>query len=253
MECTVLIEKTCERQHNFRVACHRKNETCRKCIEEDKAIERRLKRDLELEKKRKALQEAYNQRLAATQDEIDHQQLIIKMMKEEDDQKQAIEKQKGRLKGLQETAARLSQAKKAQASTSAQAPQAATNKPKKKIDESALKGARKTWELYKKSQGVQNEFLDELMEMIGLEEVKQAFLETKAKVDTKLRQTGDLASERFNCSLLGNPGTGRCNLVPGPLVRHIVANLSLPSRQNHRGAIVRQISVIGRSDSRFPL
>lgn len=170
-----------------------------------------MKRDFELEKKRRLLQEAYNKQLAGIQDDIDHQRLIMKMMAEEEDQKKAIAKQQGELEGLKDTTARLSQAKKKQASPSNQPLQETKEKqPKPNIDESSLKGAQKEWVNYKKSEGVQNQILDELMEMIGLEEVKQAFLETKAKVDTKVRQNVPLTSERFNCSLLGNPGTGKC-------------------------------------------
>ena len=216
-------------------------------------MERRLKRDLELEKKRKTLQEAYSQKLAAIQDDIDHQRLLMKMMAEEEDQKKTIAKQQEELKGLKETAARLSQVKKTQTNAASQSLQGAKGKPKAKVDENDLKGAQKTWERYKKSQGVENEFLDELMEMIGLEEVKQAFLETKAKVDTRLRQTGDLASERFNCSLLGNPGTGKCSSATRSLWMLIIANMNCPSREDDRGTTVRQISHLRRSNSGLPL
>jgi hypothetical protein len=46
------------------------------------------------------------------------------------------------------------------------------------------------------------------MQMIGLEKVKEEFLAVKSKVDTALRQGVSMASERFSCSMLGNPGTG---------------------------------------------
>jgi hypothetical protein len=46
------------------------------------------------------------------------------------------------------------------------------------------------------------------MAMIGLEDVKQEFLTIKSKVDLTLRQNTLLASKRFSCSMLGNPGTG---------------------------------------------
>jgi hypothetical protein len=51
------------------------------------------------------------------------------------------------------------------------------------------------------------------MEMIGLEEVKQEFLTVKSQVDTVLRQGVSMASERFSCSMLGNPGTGTSRLL----------------------------------------
>ena len=43
---------------------------------------------------------------------------------------------------------------------------------------------------------------------IGLEAVKQKFLDIKSKVDTAVRQNVALTGERFGAALLGNPGTG---------------------------------------------
>lgn len=58
-----------------------------------------------------------------------------------------------------------------------------------------------------------NEHLDSLMEMIGLEDVKQTLLTIKAKIDTAIRQNTDLKEERFRVSLLGNPGTGEIGRI----------------------------------------
>lgn len=50
---------------------------------------------------------------------------------------------------------------------------------------------------------------------IGLESVKQKFLDIKAKVDAMVRQNASLSKERFGAALLGNPGTGRINRKTG--------------------------------------
>ncbi|KAL2754181.1 hypothetical protein ACRALDRAFT_1049679 [Sodiomyces alcalophilus JCM 7366] len=68
--------------------------------------------------------------------------------------------------------------------------------------------ARDEWEQMKKLQGEESDSLDALMDMIGMEAVKQEFLSIKNRVDTALRQSISLRSERLGCSLLGNPGTG---------------------------------------------
>ena len=60
----------------------------------------------------------------------------------------------------------------------------------------------------------------------------------KSKVDTALRQGISMASERFSCSMLGNPGTGM-----SPFVRRCsrtMLRIHLVHRQNHGGACVRQ-------------
>ncbi|RYP20847.1 hypothetical protein DL765_002581 [Monosporascus sp. GIB2] len=225
-------------QHKSRVVCHKKDETCRKCIEEDKELERRAKRDLELEKERLKRQEAYQSELERSakrdlelekerlkrkeayqsqlkqlQDEVEHQRRIMKYMTEEDEQKKTLAQQQRDLQALKETTSRLSQMKIAQASSSQNAPQKTSKKPKAKDVTNALSGAQADWEHYKEFEGARNDALDELMDMIGLEEVKQSFVEVKSKVDTKLRQNVPLASERFSCSLLGNPGTGKTTVA----------------------------------------
>jgi hypothetical protein len=68
--------------------------------------------------------------------------------------------------------------------------------------------AKDEWEHQKKHQGQQNDVLDELMGMIGLEDVKEKFLSIKGKVDTAVRQNIEMREERFGAALLGNPGTG---------------------------------------------
>lgn len=211
VECIVLIEKTCDRMHKRKVMCNKKSEVCRKCLDEDKAQERRIKRDLDLELERVRKQEAYNKELAQYQDEIDHQRRLMKNMTEAEAQKQALEQQKNQLKGLKETASRMSEAKKSQTTAStAKAPlQKPKEKPKPKDISMLPNGPEEEWEYEKEFEGARNNTLDQLMDMIGLDEVKQAFLEIKGKVDTKVRQQVALTSERFNCSLLGNPGTGK--------------------------------------------
>ncbi|CCC05205.1 unnamed protein product [Sordaria macrospora k-hell] len=46
-----------------------------------------------------------------------------------------------------------------------------------------------------------------------LEEVKQKFLDIKSKVDTAVRQGISLSKERYSCSMLGNPGTGKTTVA----------------------------------------
>ena len=68
--------------------------------------------------------------------------------------------------------------------------------------------SKEDWEYQKEFQGAENGVLDSLMDLIGLEDVKQQFLSIKAKVDTNVRQNVSLKGERFNVAMLGNPGTG---------------------------------------------
>jgi len=69
------------------------------------------------------------------------------------------------------------------------------------------------WDYQKTHEMVKNEHLDALMGMIGLESVKQQFLDIKTKIDTCIRQNASLKRERFGTTLLGNPGTGKTTVA----------------------------------------
>ena len=68
--------------------------------------------------------------------------------------------------------------------------------------------ARSEWQRRKDIDGATNPHIDAVMEMIGLEAVKQQVLRIMDRVDVNVRQGTSLAEERFNVVLLGNPGTG---------------------------------------------
>jgi hypothetical protein len=56
--------------------------------------------------------------------------------------------------------------------------------------------------------GEGDQSIDAIMEMTGLEDVKEQVLNIKDKIDIATRQGTDLRKERFNVAMLGNPGTG---------------------------------------------
>lgn len=64
------------------------------------------------------------------------------------------------------------------------------------------------WERQKRVEGASNNAIDDLMALTGLEEVKEKFLDIKAKIETVARQGIDMKKERMGMVMLGNPGTG---------------------------------------------
>jgi hypothetical protein len=68
--------------------------------------------------------------------------------------------------------------------------------------------ARDEWERRKRVDGDSNDAIDKIMQMTGLENVKEQVLKIKDKIVVSMRQQSDIKSERFNVSMLGNPGTG---------------------------------------------
>lgn len=200
------------------MACGRQQDNCRKCILEDREQERRIRRDLQLEEERIQRQATYANELQEVQDEIDLQRRKIKYQAEAEEQKNTLSQQRADLAALRDTQQRLLKQK-----------QKATDASRKSVEnnvnaESTVQRdtvadpgdnhheksgtTRADWEHLKKFDGAKSQSLDTMMGMVGLEDVKREFLSIKLKVDTTLRQGVSLASERFSCSLLGNPGTG---------------------------------------------
>ncbi|KAH7247094.1 hypothetical protein MRS44_014903 [Fusarium solani] len=206
--CEERVERTCPRGHKSKVPCGDTSGGCKPCAKEDEDNRRRILRNLELERKRQELQDKYRRDLQDMDDEIDHLRRTRKYETEKAQQAEALKQKQEELRALRETEANLDKIKKAQQTNSAQP---ATPVPPPQFN--TISSAASEWENMKKTEGASNAALDKLMGMIGLEAVKDSMLSMKSKVDTKLRQGFSLSGERFSCSLLGNPGTGKTTVA----------------------------------------
>ncbi|KAF6807115.1 AAA family ATPase [Colletotrichum sojae] len=212
--CLERIQKTCDRNHNFSVRCTEKDAVCHSCRKEDEDTRRRLERDLKMEKDRLLAQSRYAQELRQMEDEIDHERRRLKYAQEEEEEKKQLEQTRADLQALKETRART------EAMKAAAAAKALKNMPGVfpggekpwTTDPIPFGSAQEEWEKMK-SLGAASAALDTLMGMIGLESVKQEFLSIKSKVDVALMQDISLSKERFGCTLLGNPGTGKTTVA----------------------------------------
>lgn len=236
VKCTEPMKKTCKRQHETKIPCSEVKSSCKKCIDEDLEAERRVKRDLDLERQRALRQAAYARDLQEIQDEIEHERRTMKYAAEEETQKARLDQQRRDLASLREIAERKRATKQAQQTRELLAKENAkktdSEKTTKISQETSTQSAefpdsaQSRWGFSKKSEGAKSKPLDELIGMIGLEDVKVQFLDIKATVDTKvrsssiifmvktksiclqIRQDVDFAKQRYGCSFLGNPGTG---------------------------------------------
>lgn len=105
--------------------------------------------------------------------------------------------------------------------------------------------AKEDWERQKRIEGANNDAIDAIMEMTGLESVKEQVLRIKDKIDASKRQNASLKNERFNVVFLGNPGTGAFFHV-GVFNRSNHASF----RQNNNCKAICQILDICRRSSR---
>ncbi|EFR04011.1 cbbX protein [Nannizzia gypsea CBS 118893] len=82
--------------------------------------------------------------------------------------------------------------------------------------------AKTSWK-EEKCKGAEDITLDTLMEMVGLEEVKEEFLSIRAMAEIASIQGTNIRGNRFNCAMLGNPGTGKTTVAR--LYAHFLASL----------------------------
>ena len=240
MKCQQVVSDQCPQGHKITWRCSvLRPASCATCDAETRRIAERQQRDLLLEQTRQEKQRAYAQQLAEIQDEIDHQRRLMRERREDSERVKVLHQHRQDLDNIraqQQRANVLSvqrpehrgkdhdrnklqslpgtypiapevsprDDKHVGPSSSASTQQALSD------DEARLTKslAVEDWEHQKTYEDAKNESLDELMNMIGLENVKEGFLEIKADIDLAIRQNRDMQKERFGAALLGNPGTG---------------------------------------------
>ncbi|KAK1981578.1 ATPase [Colletotrichum cereale] len=209
--CELRIEKTCDRAHKFRVRCSKQDAACPACLKEDEDTRRRMQRDLKMEKERDLAQKRYAQDLEQMQDELDHERRLLKYAQQQDDHKKMLKQTREELEALRQTRSRAETMAAAKAQSNSPADDVQSDEPELH-EPPASDSAESEWASMK-SDGASSSTLDTLMSMIGLESVKEEFLSIKSKVDTAVRQGISLSTERFGCTLLGNPGTGKTTVA----------------------------------------
>ncbi|KAI9652701.1 MAG: hypothetical protein M1829_001484 [Trizodia sp. TS-e1964] len=209
MECQALVQFVCSQKHRSLRPCSKSQAACAICADEDQQKEKIRKRNEQLDAKRDARRASYAFQLAENQAEIDHHKRILQDYREAEDSARALEQKKQDLANLKVTANNVKNQKRS--STKSQATPPPRNKAAVENEE-AWSSAKKQWEHFKRYESASNEALDNLMNMIGLEDVKDKFLAIKMEVETAVRQGLDMSNKRFGASLLGNPGTGELSL-----------------------------------------
>ncbi|KAL1691007.1 P-loop containing nucleoside triphosphate hydrolase protein [Schizophyllum commune] len=69
------------------------------------------------------------------------------------------------------------------------------------------------WQRRKAVEGKSNEHVDNIMALVGLEEVKKQVLMVMDKIEVAKQQRTSLKDQRFNVAFLGNPGTGKTTVA----------------------------------------
>lgn len=204
--------------HKASWKCHQgPRATCNPCAREAERIQEQLLHDALLQERRDADQAVHDDRMAEMETKL---KVEIEVIADANTvkQREAMVKQKER--EIQEAKVRAQKAtgspKEAgrdasQATSSLQQPSDPSSTPSQSPGIQQSSAARDEWESQKKLLGEQNDAIDSIMAMTGLEAVKSQVLQTKEKLDLMKRQGVPANKERLNLALLGNPGTGACS------------------------------------------
>ncbi|OKL58227.1 hypothetical protein UA08_06552 [Talaromyces atroroseus] len=230
MTCTKIIEWSCSRGHHISQPCAKAKGSCRYCNQEDIAKERKRQRDLILDAERDRKQKQYTQALIDAQEEIAHLKRFQRDKFEDEERSRTlkqhwdeIERIKNPLRLPDPVAQGMPDVRPNQATKTVdrnpasdrESPLNYKQNPSVQQEETTPKPSetKDEWEYQKTFLNAQSSEIDSMMEMIGLETVKEKFISIKDKVDTALRQNIDLKGERFGSVLLGNPGTGKTTVA----------------------------------------
>ncbi|KAH0828787.1 P-loop containing nucleoside triphosphate hydrolase protein [Lanmaoa asiatica] len=243
MPCTYIFRTPCPAKiHQLKWKCPQAPpEKCIACEKEKQRLEKQAKLDLEAQEQREAAIREHE--LAMTELEAQLQfekekEADAQAAKDRDDEKRQKLKEIENAKKKAKNTAKQAAAAGPQTPTSSAAPGNANSSPPPSasgqhqssgngtsshpqsptstptpLRPSVPSPARDKWEYQKRVDGVQNKAIDKIMDLTGLEEVKEQILRIKAKIDMMKRQGVALDKERLNLVLLGNPGTGKTTVA----------------------------------------
>ena len=265
MVCDKIVEVKCPKGHVQKRKCYEiQPPTCRKCDMEEKREDKILERDMELQDQRLKSQTKHDINIA----DLDMQ--IRKIREEAEDKKTALERTRALEQKKRDLEAAKFQAAQISLEVSPKVPLVINSQParpppstKPSAKDNSVKPpqlqktpiqvpslipiptpvemspSEEEWERQKRVEGASNDAIDDLMGLTGLEEVKQKFLDIKAKIETVVRQGIDMKKERMGMVMLGNPGTGMYTTVLSPLL--------IGYRENNSGTNICTIPSLCRS------
>ncbi|KAG5637751.1 hypothetical protein H0H81_003389 [Sphagnurus paluster] len=244
MSCLQVIRSQCTSGHQLSWKCHQnKPPVCAKCERAAAIAQKKAEKDYELQQKRDAEQLAHIRKMADIEEAIAQQDQLMKdsqlaaersaaILQKEKDLEAAISRAKNPPR-LNKVSPMLSNQQNAMV-TQNDSTKSDFNVESKSVPPLSSQGnqtsptntaglpsdwylkpseSEKEWERQKNVEGVSNPHVDAIMNMTGLEEVKEQVLTIKALIGTKKRQGIQFNRERLNIALLGNPGTGKTTVA----------------------------------------
>ena len=224
MPCQHIRYSNCPKGHRQQWKCQKGlPDSCSQCDREEKIAEQKRQDEFTLQDKRDAALRLHAQKVAELDDQISQQREALRNTQLSKERNHALLQKEKDLSEVTVLASQASPVPQAPQTTSPlinmcrktlaqSSDQLKTDNPSQTKEHAACSpiksAAREDWQHQKDVDGAINDAIDTIMEMTGLEDVKAQVLRIKNKVDTTKRQNSALTGERFNVSMLGNPGTG---------------------------------------------
>ncbi|KAL8995168.1 MAG: hypothetical protein Q9169_005053 [Polycauliona sp. 2 TL-2023] len=235
VECKFLFDDKCSKGHTLTWRCYQPQpKNCPICVKAAVVAEKKRVKDLELKQKQEREDEAHARRIAKIESELEAKRQEGLDLRLSEERELAIRQKE------KDLASAISQAIQTKLSAATQEdipPQKESPPTKDRNEDHVLAQAtnprvatgdkacpinmqmdftsesRDDWEHQKQVENAANEAIDEIMDLVGLEDIKSQVLKIKAKIDTSKRQQTDVKKERFNAAFLGNPGTGKTTVA----------------------------------------
>ena len=221
--CEFVLSMKCPKGHNQTWMCCKKPPTsCRKCKKDAEEEERSKRKAFELKETREKAEREYEEKLLKINEEIEARTQEVREKRLAQERQMTLQQRRKDLEGVVDrpqiqnpSQTHVPNTKHPIADGRAvqkEPTRVAGSKANPIIQDShslPISQAKEEWERQKSLEKASNSAIDSLMDLVGLEGVKSQVLGIKAKIDVSLRQDSDVKDERFNVSLLGNPGTGK--------------------------------------------
>ena len=250
------IQDNCPVMHTISWKCYQgRPASCSICNRLAKRLEKQAALDIKAKEDREKAQREHDMKMVELEAKLQYQQEALKDKQAQKDREMEIKRKEKEIEAAKKKIKEAEEAKKAKEAAKAIANALSPNPaqgapsappPPRQVFPSP---ARDKWEDQKRVNGEENEAIDKIMDMTGLEQVKEKILRIKGNLDTMRRQGVAIDKERNNLVLLGNPGTGaaRCGILKN-------GSLILSSRENDGREAVRTIPRVysGTSGERIP-
>lgn len=227
MKCESVLKEKCPKGHVKSWKCHATAPlSCHRCERDAKDLQQKQQKALEDQERRERADLKHAKQMAQLDEELEIKRQTQRDTQLEKARDLAIQQKKNEIIAATQSLLPKTELQHERPRFSTDPLHIAPSRSNTNHDQSALhlqpmnpiprvsastkreSAAKDVWQRQKDVEGANNEAIDSIMEMIGLEDVKCQILRIKDKIDVGKRQNTSSKDQRFNVIFQGNPGTG---------------------------------------------